>query len=121
MGESGEMYLETILVLGKKQSRVRAVDIAAEMALSKASVSIALGKLKAQECIVVDQSGQIAFTDKGRQIAEKIYERHRVLSSFFTSIGVDEETATEDACRIEHVISDRTFQAMKDFIQKRAE
>ena len=118
MGESGEMYLETILILGQKQNRVRAVDVAAEMELSKASVSIALGKLKAAECVIVDQGGQIAFTEKGRQIAEKIYERHRVISKIIMQLGVDEKTATEDACRIEHVISDRTFQAVKDYVRR---
>lgn len=87
MGESGEMYLETILVLGKKQNRVRAVDVAEEMELSKASVSIALGKLKASGCVIVDQSGQIALTEKGRQIAEKIYERHQVLSRILMILG----------------------------------
>ena len=116
MGESGEMYLETILVLGKKQNRVRAVDVAEEMELSKASFSIALGKLKSSGCVIVDQGGQIALTEKGRQIAEKIYERHQVISRILMHLGVDEKTAVEDACRMEHVISDTSFAAVKRYL-----
>ena len=113
MHESGEMYLETILKLGKTKNHVRAVDVAEEMNVSKASVSRALGILKADECIIVDHSGHIAFTEKGRSIAEKIYERHRVLLSLLISLGVSGETAERDACKIEHVISDETFNAIK--------
>ena len=118
MQESGEMYLETILILGKRNNTVRAVNVAEEMRISKASVSRALGRLKDEGCLIVDRAGNIAFTEKGRQIAEKIYERHLVLTEVIMSLGVERETATADACRIEHVISDRTFQAMKDHIKK---
>ena len=118
MRESGEMYLETILVLSQKQNRVRAVDVAAEMDISKASVSIALGKLKNEECITVEPDGQLAFTDKGRAIAEKIYERHRVFSQVFMSLGVPEEIAVADACKIEHDVSDVTFNAIKDYLSR---
>ena len=114
MHESGEMYLETILKLGKIKNHVRAVDVAEEMNVSKASVSRALGILKAEECIIVDLSGHIAFTEKGRAIAVKILERHKVLSSMLISLGVSEETADKDACKIEHVISDETFNAIKN-------
>jgi len=118
MRESGEMYLETILVLHQKQNRVRAVDVAAEMDISKASVSIALGKLKNENCITVDADGQLNFTDKGRAIAEKIYERHQVFSTVFMSLGVPEEIAVADACKIEHDISDETFNAVKAYLQQ---
>lgn len=118
MQESGEMYLETILILGKRNNTVRAVNVAEEMRISKASVSRALGRLKDEGCLIVDRAGNIAFTEKGRQIAEKIYERHLVLTEVIMTLGVERETAAADACRIEHVISDRTFQAMKDHIKK---
>ncbi len=103
MQESGEMYLETILILGKRSNTVRAVNVAEEMRLSKASVS---------------RAGNIAFTEKGRQLAEKIYERHLVLTEVIMSLGVDRETAAADACKIEHDISDITFQAMKNHIKQ---
>ncbi len=121
MQESGEMYLETILILGKRSNSVRAVNVAEEMRISKASVSRALSRLKDEGCLIVDGAGNIAFTEKGRQIAEKIYERHLVLTEVIMSLGVDRETATADACKIEHVISDVTFQAMKDHIRKYGE
>ncbi|MBP5411286.1 MAG: metal-dependent transcriptional regulator [Lachnospiraceae bacterium] len=111
--ESGEMYLETILILSKSQPEVHAVDVAAEMKISKASVSRAMGRLRAESCIIIDQTGRIAFTEKGRAIAEKIYERHTVLTELLTSLGVNPETAAADACRIEHDISDETFDCIK--------
>ena len=113
MHESGEMYLETILVLGQRKNLVRAVDVATEMKLSKPSVSRALVRLKNDECIIVDENGHIAFTEKGRAIAEKIYERHQVLTEILMAIGVDQEIAARDACKMEHDISDETFDAMK--------
>ena len=116
--ESGEMYLETILVLAQAHPEVHAVDIAAEMNISKPSVSRALGRLKDENCIIIDASGRIAFTEKGRAIAEKIYERHQVLSELLVSLGVSPEVAAEDACRIEHDISDETFQCIKDHRDK---
>ena len=117
MYESGEMYLETILILGIRQNYVRAVDVAEEMHLSKPSVSRALGKLKAEACIIVDENGHIAFTEKGRAIAEKIYERHQVLTEILVAIGVDREIAAADACKMEHDISDETFSAMKQHLK----
>ena len=111
--ESGEMYLETILILSKSQPEVHAVDVAAEMKISKASVSRAMGRLRAESCIIIDQTGRIAFTEKGRAIAEKIYERHTVLTELLTSLGVNPETAAADVCRIEHDISDETFDCIK--------
>ena len=118
MRESGEMYLETILRLGEKSNTVRAIDIVADMDVSKPSVSKALGKLKKEECIIVDNEGHIAFTEKGRKIAEKIYERHKVLTKMFVSLGVDEKIAADDACKIEHDISDETFEALKKSFEK---
>lgn len=117
MYESGEMYLETILILGIRQNYVRAVDVAEEMHLSKPSVSRALGKLKAEACIIVDENGHIAFTEKGRAIAEKIYERHQILTEILVAIGVDREIAAADACKMEHDISDETFSAMKQHLK----
>ena len=119
MHESGEMYLETILVLGQRKNLVRAVDVATEMQLSKPSVSRALVKLKNDACIIVDENGHIAFTEKGRTIAEKIYERHQVLTDILMAIGVDREIAAKDACKMEHDISDETFDAMKRHLKKK--
>lgn len=118
MQESGEMYLETILILGKKGKAVRAVDISDEMHISKASVSRALSRLKNEDCIIVDDKGHITFTEKGRQIAEKIYERHQMLTEFLVTLGVDQQTASADACKMEHVISDITFKAMRSHLLK---
>lgn len=111
--ESGEMYLETILVLSKKQNTVRAIDIAAYMQLSKPAVSRAMAKLKAEKYILIDPDGYIAFTEAGRQIAERIYERHTLLTGFLMQLGVSEETAVRDACKMEHDISDETLEALK--------
>lgn len=113
MHESGEMYLETILIVGKRKNIVRAIDLSNEMNFSKASVSRALARLKEEECIVVDQNGHIAFTEKGRKIAETIYERHQVLTNLLVSLGVDKKTAEDDACKIEHDISPESFEAIK--------
>ena len=121
MHESGEMYLETILILGQRKNLVRAVDVATEMQLSKPSVSRALVKLKAEACIIVDENGHIAFTEKGRAIVEKIYERHQVLTEILMAIGVDREIAAKDACKMEHDISDETFDAMKRHLKKKQE
>lgn len=121
MHESGEMYLETILILGQRKNLVRAVDVATEMGISKPSVSRALVKLKNDACIIVDENGHIAFTEKGRGIAEKIYERHQVLTEILMAIGVDREIAAKDACKMEHDISDETFDAMKRHLKKKQE
>lgn len=111
--ESGEMYLETILVLSKEKNMVRSIDVAEHMGFSKPAVSRAMSKLKEGAYILIDANGYIAFTEKGRAIADKIYERHKVLTTFLMQLGVDKETASEDACKIEHDISDRTFEIIK--------
>ena len=118
MQESGEMYLETILVLGTGGRPVRSVDISEYMGYSKPSVSRAVGLLKASGHIAVDRDGFITLTMSGREIAEKIYERHTVLRDLLVRLGVDEATATEDACKMEHDISDASFDAIKAHIQK---
>lgn len=119
MQESGEMYLETILVLEKENSRLRAADIVERLNYSRPSVSRALSILKKEACIVVNEDSTIALTEKGRSIAEKIYERHIILSAALQSLGVDEETAHADACRIEHVISDVSFLAIKEHFSRK--
>ena len=111
--ESGEMYLETILVLSKKNPTVRAIDVSEEMSFSKPSVSRALGILKNDGYVISDANGYLTLTDSGRKIAEKIYERHTVLTRLLVSLGVDKETAAEDACKMEHAISDVSFAAIK--------
>ena len=111
--ESAEMYLETILVLHERKGYVRSIDIANEMNFSKPSVSIAMKNLRASECIEVSPEANITLTDKGRAIAEKIYERHQYITRWLRALGVSPETAEDDACRIEHVISDETFEALK--------
>lgn len=116
--ESGEMYLETILILSQKNKDVRSIDIARELNYSKPSISRAINLLKNDDYIVVDSKGYIELTEKGNAIATTIYDRHRTLSSFFESIGVSSETAVKDACRIEHVISDETMDKIKKLMKK---
>lgn len=116
---SSEMYLESIYVLSKSKTSVRSIDVAEYMNYSKPSVSRAIGILKKENYITVAHDGCITLTDSGLLYAEKIYERHTVLSEILMILGVDEETATEDACRIEHVISDKSFQALKKHIEKK--
>ena len=111
--ESGEMYLETILVLLDEKKNVRSIDVAEHMNFSKPSVSRALGILKEDDLVKVEEDGSLKLTRKGSAKAKKIYERHVVLTEMLISIGVDEKTASEDACRIEHYISDKTFNAIK--------
>jgi len=111
--ESGEMYLETIYVLSKELTAVRSIDVSEHLGYSKPSVSRAVGILKKGGFITTDEAGHIHLTDEGLKLAEKTYERHEILTKFFITIGVDEEVASEDACRIEHVISDTTFDAIK--------
>ena len=111
--ESGEMYLESIFVLQKQKGAVRSLDIAEHMHFSKPSISRAVGLLKEGGYITVDKDGYISLTEDGQWVAEKIYERHTLLTRFLTAIGVDEETASEDACKIEHNISDASFEAIK--------
>ena len=116
--ESGEMYLETILILSQKQNMVRSIDVAEDMGFSKPAVSRAMAKLKADKYILIDSEGYIALTESGRQIAEKIYERHTILTRFLIRLGVDEETAAADACKIEHDMSDKTFDAIKNPVRE---
>lgn len=113
--ESGEMYLEAILVLAKKSGYVRSIDVSEYLGYSKPSVSRAMGILREGGYILVERDGAITLTDSGKKLAETIYERHTVLSELLIRLGVDEKTATDDACRIEHVISDESFQAIKQY------
>lgn len=115
---SGEMYLESIFVLSKTKSSVRSIDIAEHMNFSKPSVSRAVGLLKEEGYITVDKDGHIALTEAGHLLAQKIYERHTILSSALVALGVDEETAAADACKMEHVISDKSFEALKKYLSK---
>lgn len=119
--ESGEMYLETIYVLSKEMSAVRSIDVGEYMGFSKPSVSRAVGLLRENGYITVDDGGHLHLTGSGREIAEKIYERHTLLSAVLIRLGVDEKTAVEDACKIEHDISDETFAAIKRYIRSRKE
>ncbi len=116
--ESGEMYLETILILTAEKPAVRAVDVSEYMGFSKPSVSRALGVLKKEALIVVDGDGHITLTAEGRRVAETIYARHNVLTELLMRMGVDKETASADACRMEHAISDTTFRAIQTYIQQ---
>ena len=116
--ESSENYLETILVLSSKLPVVRSVDVANELNFKKSSVSIAMKNLREKNHITVTDAGFIYLTDSGKEIAEMIYERHEFLSSWLVSLGVPSETATEDACKIEHVISKESFEAIKKFVNK---
>ena len=113
--ESGEMYLEAILVLSRKNGFVRSIDVSEYLGYSKPSVSRAMGILRSGEYIVVDKDGAITLTDAGKEIAEKIFERHTVLSKLLIKLGVSEETAAADACKMEHAVSDESFQAIKRY------
>ncbi len=115
--ESGEMYLETIHVLQSKNGAVRSIDISEHMGYSKPSVSRAVGLLKNGGYILVDKDGYITLTEAGTAVAEKIYERHTVLSRMLVALGVSEKVAAEDACRLEHAISDESFNAIKAYIK----
>ena len=118
MQESGEMYLETILVLSRKKETVHAVDVSEEMGFSKPSVSRAVGLLKDDGLITVDPVGAITLTETGKARAESIYDRHLTLAAALRSLGVDEKTADEDACRVEHYISEATFRAIKKHVEQ---
>ena len=115
--ESAANYLETILVLKERNGTVRSVDIAAEMGFSKPSVSVAMRNLREQECITMGDDGLISLTDKGRSIAESVYERHTLFTQWLVSLGVDQTIAAQDACRIEHVLSKETFEAIKRHVE----
>ena len=119
--ESGEMYLETILVLSRRLNKVRSVDVAEELGHSTPSVSRAVGILKKHGYIIMAGSGHLYLTDEGRSVAEKTFERHRVLTKVFTKLGVSAGIAAEDACKIEHVISDETFAAIKRFVAEHSD
>lgn len=116
--ESKENYLETILILHNRNGEVRSVDIAAEMEFSKPSVSVAMKNLREEGCISVDKNGYISLTKRGRDIAERVYERHLLFTSWLTSLGVPEDIAAEDACRIEHCLSAESFAAIKKYVKK---
>lgn len=116
--ESGEMYLETILILSQTSDRVRAIDVGEALGYSKPSVSRAMGLLRTQGLIEVDESGYIKLTKKGKEHAESIYDRHKTLTRIFQLLGVRDKVASEDACRIEHYISEETFLAIKEHLRK---
>jgi Mn-dependent DtxR family transcriptional regulator len=117
--ESAENYLETILILKNRLGTVRSIDIANELEFTKPSVSVAMKNLRENGYIEMDGSGHISLSEKGLEIAETMYERHTLLSNWLIQLGVDEKTAVEDACRIEHVISAKSFEAIKNHVGKR--
>ena len=117
--ESGEMYLEHILILSEKQSNIRAIDIVNRTGYKKPSISRALKLLREDGYITVDKNGYITLTESGTERAKKIYERHNILSEIFKKMGVSEEVAIADACKIEHVISDETFEKIKNYVSCR--
>ena len=117
--ESGEMYLETIYILSKSQPAIRSIDIVEYMGYSKPSVSRAVGLLKNGGYILVDEGGFITLTDEGRQVAERMYERHTLLSDLLIRLGVNPKVASEDACKMEHVISSESFEAIKRHMQEK--
>lgn len=119
--ESAENYLETILIIHNRQGNVRSIDIANELGFSKPSVSVAMKNLRTNVYIEVDKEGFITLLDKGREIADKIYERHTLLSTWLVRMGVSPEVAAEDACRIEHVISAETFERLKEHVSAQYE
>ena len=118
MQESGEMYLESIYVLSKRNPNVRSIDVSEYMGFKKSSVSRAVGILKNGGYITVNEAGVLSLTKDGLAVAEKIYERHLIITNLLTSLGVDEKIAADDACKIEHVISDETFCALKKYVEK---
>ena len=118
MHESGEMYLETIYVLYQKQQNVRSIDVAEEMGFSKPSVSRGVSILKRDGYLTVDEKGYLELTDAGTDLAMKIYERHIIITKALVLLGVDEQTAAQDACKMEHVISDKTLEAFKKHLNE---
>jgi len=119
MHESAENYLETILMLSLKGNRVRSIDIVNELEYSKPSVSVAMKNLRAKNYIVMDDEGYISLTAKGRKIGDAMYERHVAISDWLVSLGVDKKTAVQDACKMEHAMSEKTFLAIKRHIKKK--
>ncbi|WP_238919072.1 metal-dependent transcriptional regulator [Clostridium sp. YIM B02555] len=118
VNESAENYLETILILSKNLPAVRSVDVANELNFKKSSVSVAMKNLREKEYIIITDEGHISLTKEGKKIASMVYERHTLLSSLLESLGVNAQIATEDACRIEHVISTESFEAIKKYVEK---
>ncbi len=116
--ESAENYLETILMLSKKISSVRSIDIANEMNFTKASISVAMKRLREDEYIVVEKDGSIHLTDKGRDIASRVYERHQLIAKILMALGVSEKIAFEDSCKIEHDLSQESFEKIKEYYEK---
>ena len=116
--ESGEMYLETILILSQKSPYVRSIDVGEYMGFSKPSVSHAMGLLRGGGYVNMDANGYLTLTEAGAELAGKIYERHRILTKILVLLGVNEETAAEDACKMEHDISDESFAALKQHVEK---
>ncbi len=115
--ESAENYLEAILMIQNKKGTVRGIDIATELSVSKPSVSVAMKGFREEGYITVDESGNISLTEKGKEIAERVYERHEVIAKALMALGVDEETALEDSCKIEHDISCLTFEKLKEYLK----
>ena len=115
--KSGEDYLEAILMIQESRGACRSIDVARQLGVSKPSVSVAMGHLRDDGMVVMDQDGFLCLTEAGRAIAEEIYSRHRVLTDFFRAIGVPPQVAEEDACKIEHDLSSETFQRLKEYIQ----
>ncbi len=115
--ESGEMYLETILILSRDSSHVRSIDVGEYMGYSKPSVSRAIGLLKNGGYVFSDEDGYLFLTEEGRELAEKIYNRHNILTEFLMKLGVSAETASEDACKMEHIISDESIAAIENYIK----
>ncbi len=120
MQESGENYLESILVLSQEKGMVRSIDIVNAMSFSKPSISNAMRRLRENGYIKMDKSGFITLTDQGRSVAESVYERHQLLTRFLTGLGVSEQTAADDACRLEHVLSQESFNCIKKLMESRA-
>ena len=116
--QSAEDYLETILILRERNGMVRSIDIVNELRFTKPSVSVAMKKLRENGYILTDRDGYITLTEKGQTVADRIYERHKVLTCVLVAIGVDEETAAADACKIEHNLSDQTFAKIKEYIEQ---
>ena len=116
--ESAENYLETILILSKKIGAVRSIDVANEMNFTKASISVAMKRLREDEYIIMNADGIITLTDKGKEIASMVYERHQLIAKILIALGVSEDTAYEDSCKIEHDLSQESFEKIKEFAQK---
>ena len=116
--ESAENYLEAILVLNQKKGYVRSIDVANELGFTKPSVSVAMKRFREDGYITIDKDGRISLTEKGMEIANRVYERHQVIAKVLMMIGVDEDIAYEDSCKIEHDISEQTFEKLKDYLKK---